>query len=92
MLRDTRYKLIWYPLGNHLQLFDLEADPGELHDLAADPAHAATRDRLEALLVAQLYGKDSEWVRDGRLVGVPAPPYVAPQNRALSNQRGWKFM
>ena len=32
MIRDEQYKLIYYPLGNHFQLFDLDADPDELHD------------------------------------------------------------
>ena len=36
------------------QLFDLEADPEELHDLAADPAHAATLTTCRALLEAEL--------------------------------------
>ena len=27
MVRDGRFKLIWYPAGNRLQLFDLADDP-----------------------------------------------------------------
>ena len=36
------------------QLFDLELDPFELVDLARDPGHAQTRERLSALLEARL--------------------------------------
>ena len=34
----------------HPQFFELEADPPEAKDLAADPAHAEIRARLEAAL------------------------------------------
>ena len=51
MIRDEQYKLIYYPLGNHFQLFDLDNDPDELHDLANDPSLASVRDRLTGLLI-----------------------------------------
>ena len=46
-LRDGRWK-ITVSDGAAPTLHDLEADPHERADLAADPAHAATRARLEA--------------------------------------------
>jgi arylsulfatase A-like enzyme len=49
-VRDERWKLIRYPKINKSQLFDLKADPLELHDLAADPAHADELKRMTALL------------------------------------------
>lgn len=49
-VRDDRWKLIRYPLVDHTQLFDLERDPHELRDLAADPAQAARVERMLALL------------------------------------------
>ncbi len=53
-VRDRRYKLIEYVVeGRHVmtQLFDLQADPCEMHNLAAEPAHAATLQRLRVELL-----------------------------------------
>jgi arylsulfatase len=71
MIRAGRFKLIYYAVGNRLQLFDLDQDPGELQDLAADPAHAAELDRLTEMLVPRLYGSDLDWLKNGRLTGLP---------------------
>jgi len=59
MLRDGRWKYVRY-VTYPAQLFDLESDPEELHDLAADPAHAATVARLEAVLREELGGDPAE--------------------------------
>lgn len=45
MVRDGRWKLVYYH-GYPPQLFDLQDDPDEQHDLAASPRHAAVRDKL----------------------------------------------
>ena len=49
------WKLIrYYVDGEHYaQLFDLNEDPHERHNLADDPAHAAERERLERLLLRE---------------------------------------
>jgi choline-sulfatase len=91
MLRQGRYKLIWYPANHGLQLFDMNTDPGEMHNLADDPAHRSVRDQLEAGLIAQLYGSDLDWVRDGHLAGYEPGPFSAKPNRALAGQRGLHY-
>lgn len=91
MMVDRRYKLIWYVAGNRVQLFDLERDPRETTDLAADQAHAGIRHDLTEKLITQLYGSDEDLVRDGHLVGLPEPPMAAKPNRGLSGQRGLHF-
>jgi choline-sulfatase len=47
MVRSGRFKLVYYH-GDAPQLFDLDDDPYERHDLSRDPQHAATRDALLA--------------------------------------------
>lgn len=53
-LRTGRWKLMLFPGRQRdvVQLFDLEADPGELHDVAAE--NAALRDRMLAHLGRRL--------------------------------------
>ena len=92
MIRDSRYKLIYYPLGNHFQLFDLENDPDELLDLADDPSLASVRERLTDLLIENLYGSDLAYLQDGKLVGVPDDDFQSRgYDRNFGGQRGWRF-
>ena len=49
-IRDDRWKLIRYPLINKTQLFDLQADPHEMNDLADKPESADKIKELTALL------------------------------------------
>jgi len=49
-VRDERWKLIVYPAINHRELFDLQADPHEITNLAADATHAGQIDRLTKLM------------------------------------------
>ena len=52
-VRDSRFKLIEYVNedARHTHLFDLDEDPHELNNLAADPAHAETLARLRKELL-----------------------------------------
>ncbi|PRY24204.1 arylsulfatase A-like enzyme [Aliiruegeria haliotis] len=50
MVHDGRWKYV-HAQGFRPMLFDQETDPEELHDLGADPAFQAERDRLHAALV-----------------------------------------
>lgn len=53
-VRDAQYKLLRNLTLDEgqapVELFDLQADPAETQNIAAEPAHAATRRRLEAAL------------------------------------------
>ena len=52
MICDERWKLIIYPQAQCEQLFDLQSDPNELHDISDDPAHQTKRDELNTKLQA----------------------------------------
>ncbi|MFT7619814.1 MAG: arylsulfatase A-like enzyme [Planctomycetota bacterium] len=51
-VRNERYKLIRYPLIDHLQLFDLKNDPHEMHDLGQDPKHTTRIEDLTKMMKA----------------------------------------
>ncbi len=88
MIRDQRYKLIYYATGNRFQLFDMQEDPFELHDLAQQAEHADELARLKQVLKDELYGVDEEWLSDGEFVGWKDREFVPGPNRGLSSQRG----
>jgi arylsulfatase A-like enzyme len=52
MICDERWKFVLYPKANREQLFDLQNDPHELHDLSADPAQRTQLEELKAALHA----------------------------------------
>ena len=91
MIHSGRHKLIYYPVGNRVQLFDLESDPGELNDLAGSEAHAGIQARLSGQLAAELYGGDEAWVGEGGLVGLPDREWAPRPNRDLTGQRGLHY-
>ena len=47
---EDRWKIVWYPRIDHWQLFDLKDDPEEIRNLAGDPDHAETMERLQRRL------------------------------------------
>lgn len=49
---EDGYKLILYPKVGAARLYHVAQDPLEMHDLAGDPRHAATRKRLFKRLLA----------------------------------------
>jgi arylsulfatase A-like enzyme len=52
-VRTERYKLIhYYEEPEEFELYDLASDPGEVHNLAEEPAHAALKSRLLARVEA----------------------------------------
>ncbi len=93
MVRDQRYKLIYYPVGNRRQLFDLHEDPDEMRDLVDDPDQREVAKRLTDTMVEQFYGSDRDWLEGDKLVGVQEDEHMPrrPPDRGLGGQRGLRF-
>ncbi|OIO93193.1 MAG: hypothetical protein AUJ92_12860 [Armatimonadetes bacterium CG2_30_59_28] len=77
---DSRRKLIWFPRTNATHFFDLEADPGECHNLIEDTSRGDEVKLWHGCLIAELEARDCGWVKDGELIppdeGVPlVSPY-----------------
>ncbi|MCK5801742.1 MAG: sulfatase-like hydrolase/transferase [Lentisphaeria bacterium] len=92
MIRRGRFKMIYYPPGNILQLFDIEADPRETCDLAGDPTYADELESLKELVIENLLDTDFQWLKDGELVGLPDIPFKPPSTRHFMGQRGFRFV
>lgn len=92
MIREGRFKLIYYPCGNRLQLFDLEKDTRETCDLSANLKYSDHLERLKTLMMENFYGDDEGWVKDGLLVGTPEPESRQTRRCSFGNQRGLRFI
>ncbi len=67
-LTDGRTKYIWYPVTGAEQLFDLTADRGERHDLAAVPDRAGELATWRERLIDILAGRDDPLTDGKRLL------------------------
>jgi len=59
MVRDRRWKYVWNATARD-ELYDLESDPGELHNRATDPACSGELARLRLRLVAWMRETDDK--------------------------------
>ena len=84
MAFDGRWKLAKYASGRAL-LFDLESDPDELRDLAADPACASIYRRLDDELTHEIMESIALGMHD-RLTA----PYSLSQDQHFARE-GWSW-
>ncbi len=75
MIRTKEMKLIYYPVGNVFQLFDLKKDPQEMQDVSTDEDYQNIFIDLKVKLTSRLYGSDCPLSQNGKLVGLPNKRY-----------------
>lgn len=90
MVLTEKYKLIWYPVGNRFQLFDISNDPMEEDDISSNSNYSAIMSQLQDALRKRLYGTDMRWLENQRFVGEPEIPFKTHTDRTLRAQRGWR--
>lgn len=79
-LTDGCEKYIWFPYTGKEQLFDLEADPGECHDLSTCSAEEARLEQWRNRFISELISRSSSMVRDGQLIPLESGEYWASPN------------
>ena len=72
-ITDGRHKYIWYSQSGMEQLFDVENDRQELHNLSDRPEHAGTVRQFRSALAAELAGRE-EGYSDGSDLKVGCTP------------------
>ena len=74
-IRFSHYKYVWFSTWDEYQLFDLDADPQELHNVVDQGDYQQVRDQAHGYLVAELRGREEGFVDEngnltaGRPVG-----------------------
>ena len=91
MVCDGTWKLIWYPAGNKIQLFNRLADPQEKYNVAEHADNKKILSHLTEALIKELYGEDLNWVNEDNLIGFDPPILEKSHNRGLSGQRGLHY-
>jgi len=77
-LTDGRAKYVYHAFDGHEQLFDLASDPGELNDLAADPARGEELKLWRDRMVKHLSERGERFVKGGKLVPRPEKMIYSP--------------
>ena len=77
-LTDGRFKYIFHALDGEEQLFDLEQDPGELNDLAPEPAYTEELQKWRSRLIDHLAERGEEFVKNGKLALRPQRKLYSP--------------
>jgi hypothetical protein len=92
--RDSRWKVLRYPSVNVTQLFDLQQDPDERHDLSAEPEQAArVQDLLGRLAERQRQFGDTQPLQAAKTnraqwtPPLPVPPL--PVSHTRRDLEGW---
>jgi arylsulfatase A-like enzyme len=77
-LTDGHEKYVWFSGTGHEQLFDLDEDPQELHDLARDPSTAERVAPWRRALIEALAGREEGFTDGERLIpGRPVRPLLS---------------
>jgi choline-sulfatase len=78
-LTDGKWKYIWFPRTGQEQLFHLETDRYENHNLADDAQAGSTLKEWRSRLIEILQARDAGLVKNGQLVSQEGkPPLVSP--------------
>lgn len=84
-ITDGRWKYLWFPQGGEEQLFDIESDPQERHDLAGSAEFAGERDRLRKELIRRHAELGTPYVANGDLAVFDLPD----ETEASRRNRSW---
>jgi choline-sulfatase len=77
-LTDGRWKYIFHAFDGQEQLFDMQADPNELNNLAATEAHAKELAAWRMHMVEHLRERGPEWVQGDKLMVRPNSMLTSP--------------
>lgn len=84
-IMTDEWKLIWYPVRDEYQLFNMKDDPNEKHNLINEIKYEPVISDLKQKLITYLTGREEEFVKNGQLTKVPLKSIKATLDKAYSN-------
>lgn len=89
---DGKMKYIRYQPSGREQLFDLQNDYGELHDLSENPAYAAQLALWRSRLIEELKNRPEGFVKDGTLAAGITTARLQPKAQAVYETRQREYL
>ncbi len=77
-LTDGHIKYVWFTRSGEEQLFDLDKDPKEEHNVVGERHYKKTLKKLRAAMVDHLSERGETWVKDGKLQLIEKPVLYGP--------------
>nr|WP_158639632.1 sulfatase/phosphatase domain-containing protein [Arachidicoccus ginsenosidivorans] len=90
-IRDKRYKLIFFTLTGQQQLFDLQKDPHELHNLIGSSQIQQVYKALYSALAEEMKERGEIWVQNGRLQVQKTSMIASPNYPKYSFNTGFQY-
>lgn len=86
-LTDGKSKYIWYDTSGKEQLFHLDDDYGELHDLSEDPSHKDELMLWRSRLINELVGREEGFSDGNRLIPGCIPQRTSSKMAEVMDKR-----
>lgn len=90
-MRDDRYKYVFFTLTGDEQLFDMQNDPYELHNLIGDASAKTAYDKLYKELCNYLSERGDIWVKDGKLQVQKRSMLASPHYPKYQFNQGYQY-
>lgn len=82
-IMTEKWKFIWFPVRDVYQLFDIENDPNEMHNLIKEKKYVPVIKEMTQKMIAYLQNRPEGFVKNGCLSAVPVDVIVSTIEKSI---------